>query len=348
MVANKSVIERPPMINESKLSKYYSAIADKLNELIPIDWTHVVMRTLVDDGWSSTTFYFYNEDGKVYHWGDIFEELGADEDEFDECFDELSELNEAFWEEFEDEDDVWTSFTFDLTSDGRFKVEFDYDAIDYDIGGTAREVRWAYDRLNLIPGDDYEKKLLREYYKEKYGEKECLVADRLILLPHGTKYIETTHKYATDIENTKYMMALPSDSYEATMSFLESCEAEWNKDVPGFLEFAIIKDKIQIGSIGLYINDACDSVELGWILDREQHGFGYATEAAKAAMLYAQNELNISNFTATCDSENIASENVMKKLGMTRVCCRGGRKNKNSDEERLEYLYEKRKAQCFV
>ena len=39
-------------------------------------------------------------------------------------------------------------------------------------------------------------------------------------------------------------------------------------------------------------------------------------------------------------SENTASENVMKKIGMTKVSCHGGRKNKISDEERNEYLYE--------
>ena len=43
-----------------------------------------------------------------------------------------------------------------------------------------------------------------------------ITTKRLILRPHGTEYLETTHKYASDLENTKYMMALPSDSLEAT------------------------------------------------------------------------------------------------------------------------------------
>lgn len=30
----------------------------------------------------------------------------------------------------------------------------------------------------------------------------------------------------------------------------------------------------------------------------------------------------------------------MEKLGMVRMGCNGGRKNKSSDEERKEYLYE--------
>ena len=38
-------------------------------------------------------------------------------------------------------------------------------------------------------------------------EKVCLTTERLTLLPHGTKYLDTTHEYAADMEHTKYMMA---------------------------------------------------------------------------------------------------------------------------------------------
>lgn len=172
------------------------------------------------------------------------------------------------------------------------------------------------------------------------NEKVCITTERLTLVPHGTKYLDTTHEYASDIENTKYMMALPSDSLEATREFLESCEREWEKEKPEFYELAILKDGIQIGSIGLYLNENRDTCELGWILARNYHGFGYATEAALAAMEYAREEVGIQHFIAHCDSENSASENVMKKLGMTKVSCYGGRKNKGSDEERMECLYE--------
>ena len=131
-------------------------------------------------------------------------------------------------------------------------------------------------------------------------EKVCLTTERLTLLPHGTKYLDTTHEYAADMENTKYMIALPSDSLEATREFLESCEREWEKEKPAFYELAILKDEIQIGSIGLYLNESYDTCELGWILARDYHGFGYATEAAMAAMKYAKEEIGIHHFIAHC------------------------------------------------
>ncbi|MBE5926266.1 MAG: GNAT family N-acetyltransferase [Lachnospiraceae bacterium] len=169
-----------------------------------------------------------------------------------------------------------------------------------------------------------------------------ITTERLILRPHGTKYLETTHKYASNYENTKYMMALPSDSLEATKEFLVGCENEWAKEKPSFYEFAIIKNEIHIGAVSFYLNDTYDTANIGWILDSDYHGFGYASEAASALVKYASEELGINHFVAFCDSENLASEGVMKKLGMVRVSLSRGRKNKGSDEERMEYMYEMR------
>lgn len=47
-----------------------------------------------------------------------------------------------------------------------------------------------------------------------------------------------------------------------------------------------------------------------------------------------------SRFIAHCDSENTASRRVMEKLGMSLREISHGRKNRSSDEERDECLYE--------
>lgn len=43
---------------------------------------------------------------------------------------------------------------------------------------------------------------------------------------------------------------------------------------------------------------------------------------------------------AHCDTENVPSYKTMEKIGMHRVSESGDRKNKYSDEERREYIYE--------
>lgn len=164
--------------------------------------------------------------------------------------------------------------------------------------------------------------------------------ERLILEPLGIKYLESVHAYASDPENTRYMCNLPNKSIEETMEFLQRADEEWKKETPSFYEFAIVYKNQQIGAVSLHLDNDQLSGELGWILRKEYWKQGIAYEAAKALLDYAVKKLKIKHFIAHCDAENIASYKIMEKLGMTRTSSHGGRKNKSSDLERMEYQYE--------
>ncbi len=163
--------------------------------------------------------------------------------------------------------------------------------------------------------------------------------ERLILEPLGTKYLNTVHEYASDIENTKYMMYLPNETVKETIDFLQSVDREWLSDAPSFYEYAVIYDGHHIGAVSLTIEDEL-SGELGWIINKKYQKRGFAYEAAQALVGHSVKELGIKHFIAHCDAENIASYKTMEKLGMIRTGEYGGRKNKSSDEERTEYRYE--------
>ena len=163
---------------------------------------------------------------------------------------------------------------------------------------------------------------------------------RLILSPLGMKYLESTHEYASDRDATKYMMFLPNDTVEETAEFLQDAEAEWNKQNPEYYEFAVLLNHRHIGAVSLYLDESRTTGEFGWILHRDYWRQGITTEAVEALLDYSVNTLGIHHFIAHCDSENVASYKVMEKLGMVQTGCSGGRKNKSSDEERNEYLYE--------
>lgn len=163
---------------------------------------------------------------------------------------------------------------------------------------------------------------------------------RLILCPLGMKYLESTHEYASDRDATRYMMFLPNDTVEETTEFLRDAEAEWNKRNPEYYEFAVLMDNRHIGAVSLYLDEDRTTAEFGWILHRDYWRQGITTEAVHALLDYSINTLGIHHFIAHCDSENVASYKVMEKIGMARTGCSGGRKNKSSDEERKEYLYE--------
>ena len=164
--------------------------------------------------------------------------------------------------------------------------------------------------------------------------------ERLKLVLLGEVYLESTHRYASDTENTRYMINLPNDTIEETRGFLRICEEEHKKEKPLFYEMAVLKDGCHIGAVSIHFDENFKSGELGWIISSEYQGFGYAGGAASALMKYVNEEFGICHFTAHCDSENTASISVMKKLHFSRTGCWGGRKNRGSDEERTEYMYE--------
>ena len=167
-----------------------------------------------------------------------------------------------------------------------------------------------------------------------------LKTERLLLTPYGMKYLETAYEYTSDIENTKYMMFLPNDTIEEAIEYLTKVDEEWKKDKPALYEFAIIYEGQHIGAIGIDINEERNQAELGWSLNKKFWRKGITSEAATAIVDFAVNKLGIRHFIAHCDSENVASYKLMEKLGMKLTDSYGGRKNKSSDEERIELLYE--------
>ena len=93
----------------------------------------------------------------------------------------------------------------------------------------------------------------------------------------------------------------------------------------GFTYYAteILETKEFIGMIGLasqtYKSNFTPAVDIGWRLKRSTWGKGYATEGAKRCVEYAFNELLINKIISVCTINNSNSENVMKKIGMTKI-----------------------------
>lgn len=166
-----------------------------------------------------------------------------------------------------------------------------------------------------------------------------ITTKRLILRPLGISDLETVHEYASDIENTKYMMYLPNNTLEETLRFLTRVTKEWQKDESEYFEFAITLDDKQIGAISVSLNENRTEGELGWILNKKYWGRGYATEAAIAVKEFAVNELKISSLIAHCDYRNNASRKVMEKIGMTLVSDDGIRQYPKTGEISKELVY---------
>ena len=167
-----------------------------------------------------------------------------------------------------------------------------------------------------------------------------ITTPRLTLRPADASLAESTHAYAGDLENTRFMMFLPYATLEETTDMLRSAEAEWRKDEPERCEFAIFLEGKHVGGITLYMQADRTEAELGWVLHKAYWRRGYVTEAALAVMDFARS-IGVRRIFACCDSENVASYKTMEKLGMRLVKADGVRTNRSmGEEQRTEWTYE--------
>ena len=77
-----------------------------------------------------------------------------------------------------------------------------------------------------------------------------------------------------------------------------------------------------IGFVGLahvpFESHFTPAVEAGWRLAADHWGRGYATEAARAALHFGFEQLNLDRIVAFAVPANVRSTRVMQRLGMTR------------------------------
>ncbi len=90
--------------------------------------------------------------------------------------------------------------------------------------------------------------------------------------------------------------------------------------------FAVVERKADgaiVGDVGIRpvpdnLPFSKEDFEIGWQLDPQYFGNGYASEAAKSWLDHSFLELRLDDVVAYTATINTASENVMKRIGMTR------------------------------
>ncbi len=113
-------------------------------------------------------------------------------------------------------------------------------------------------------------------------------------------------------------------SYEESRQFYERINIEIKERGYGLYAVEIKKTEEFIGFTGFHYTvmdtDFSPCIEIGWRYTRQAWGFGYATEAANACLNYAKENLNFKEVFSFTSIINKRSENVMKKIGMKKVC----------------------------
>ncbi len=138
---------------------------------------------------------------------------------------------------------------------------------------------------------------------------KVIKSERLIIRPITMDDAQDVFEWASDPVVNRYMpYPLHKDIHQAE---------EWIHSLGDKNEFVFcLKDTGEVvGGGSMSYREAFDAYELGYNLKRKHWGMGYATEASKALIRWAYEELGVHDFMARHANANHASGNVIKKCG---------------------------------
>lgn len=145
-----------------------------------------------------------------------------------------------------------------------------------------------------------ERLLLRRWQPRDYAPFAAMCADPEVMRFIGSGATMTDDQVAADIA---------------------TYEASWETN--GYGQFAVELNQTGqfIGFAGLGVHtllpEFVSFTEIGWRFALNIWGNGYATEAAKAVMDFALNTAGLHDMVSVCQTDNVASEQIMLKIGMS-------------------------------
>lgn len=129
---------------------------------------------------------------------------------------------------------------------------------------------------------------------------------------------KSVHDYASDPEVVRYVDFGPNSDEESRIFTQKALDQQNEKPRKNFtLAIVLRAQNALIGGCGIYVSNP-DNREgyVGYVLNRNFWGQGYATKTAQALLEFGFDKLRLHRIFATCDAENVASAHVLQKIGM--------------------------------
>ncbi|WP_338732631.1 TIGR01741 family protein [Bacillus subtilis] len=153
-------------MENKKLQNLYQIIGEKLNDIIPCEWTKIYLYAEVLDDSTMVLFHFRTpENNQIIYSQDIPSHYNVSKDIFKTLLRELRELFEELRTEHRNNnDDVWTNLTLTLDRSGEFQLDYNYDDIlASELDGYERIAIWEYRNLGILPEDEDDKEFVISY-----------------------------------------------------------------------------------------------------------------------------------------------------------------------------------------
>ncbi len=140
--------------------------------------------------------------------------------------------------------------------------------------------------------------------------------DRLVLRRFTAADRDTVARWNADPEFTRYLAGVQTRA-QSDEAF-DRWERHWAEHGFGLLAVVWSETGELIGRAGpQYHRMWPDDPEVGWALDPAWWGRGIATEAGRASVDWGFRELGYARLVSITTDPNVASRNVMSKLGFT-------------------------------
>ena len=143
-----------------------------------------------------------------------------------------------------------------------------------------------------------------------------LETERMILRPLSVADADDIfERWTTDERVAKYVRWFVHSSVDVTKEWLKMEEGNLYRDKAYQWGFTMKENGYLFGAGGIHFNEEEQAWELGYNIMHKYWNQGYTTEAAKAILSFAVNELKQKEFIAWHAVENPASGAVMTKCG---------------------------------
>ena len=153
---------------------------------------------------------------------------------------------------------------------------------------------------------------------EQPSAPETIVLDRVCLRRPRVADAEAIHEYGSDPDVARYADWPIRTEIGAVIGSLRERSEHWSEGPELSWVVTIASADRAIGGVSCRIEG--HSAEVGFLMNRNHWGNGYATEATRAIIEWLFSLPSVSKVWATCDTENKASCRVLEKLGFKREC----------------------------
>lgn len=154
--------------------------------------------------------------------------------------------------------------------------------------------------------------------KDIFSSMPEFETDRLLLRKLTLEDAEDIFSYASNDEVTKYVTWNTHKTLDDSIDYVKFALGQYENESLAPWGIELKETGKIIGTIDFVSRQtAHNTAEIGYAMSQDYWGKGIMTEAAKALVEFGFNKMELARIQAKCFVENIGSQRVMEKIGMS-------------------------------